>query len=141
MKTLIALALAAAVAGAAVQALAHHSGAMFDRNKEVTLVGTLKEVQFIAPHGWIEMLVPDPKTGKSTEWSIETAPTGSRLFTMGFSRTSPGPGEKITLIAHPLRDGRPGGSLVRLTTADGRVLPQRAPNAADAVAPAGEKAQ
>ena len=36
-------------------ALAHHSFAMFDRNKETTIVGTVDEFQWTNPHSWIEL--------------------------------------------------------------------------------------
>ena len=57
-------ALAALLAGTpfvTFTALAHHSFAMFDRDKEVTLVGTVREFQWTNPHAFIEMDVPDAK--------------------------------------------------------------------------------
>src|SRR5262249_25861819 len=45
---------------AASSAFAHHSHAMFDLDKQVTLVGTVKEFQWNNPHCWIQLLVPDP---------------------------------------------------------------------------------
>ena len=45
----------------ASSALAHHSRAMFDQTKQVTLVGTVKEFQWTNPHCWIQVLVPDTK--------------------------------------------------------------------------------
>src|SRR5215510_10290906 len=50
-------------------AAAHHSGAMFDDTKSVTLVGTVKVFQWTNPHCWIQLLVPD-KSG-TVEWSVE----------------------------------------------------------------------
>ncbi len=40
-------------------ASAHHSAAMFDPSKEVTLTGTVKEFQWTSPHCWIQVLVAD----------------------------------------------------------------------------------
>ena len=45
----------------ATASFAHHSGAMFDQAKTVTLAGTVKEYQFTHPHVWIELMVPDAK--------------------------------------------------------------------------------
>jgi len=45
-------------------AAAHHSVAAFDLVREITLVGTIKEVQFTNPHVWIQLLVPDGKGGQ-----------------------------------------------------------------------------
>jgi len=41
-------------------AAAHHSFAMFDRDRTVTLAGTVKTFQIMNPHGWLRILVPDP---------------------------------------------------------------------------------
>ena len=34
-------------------AMAHHSGAMFDNQKEVTFIGAVKEFQYTNPHSWL----------------------------------------------------------------------------------------
>jgi len=95
----------------------------------VTLAGTIKEYQFTNPHVWIEMMVTDAK-GKPVQWSIE-GEGPSLMARMGLKPRALQPGDKVTLKAHPLRDGRPGGSFITLTLADGRVIgaPQRAPAA------------
>lgn len=113
--------------GLASTAIAHHSGAMFDQARTVTLTGTIKEYQFTNPHVWIEVMVPDAK-GKPVQWSIEGE--GPQLMArIGLKPKALRAGDKVTLKAHPLRDGRPGGSFITLTLADGRVIgaPQRAP--------------
>jgi hypothetical protein len=119
--------------GIATQAAAHHSGAMFDQAKTVTLVGTIKEYQFSNPHVWIEILVPD-RQGKPVQWSIEgEAP--QLMARMGLKpRTLPA-GAKVTIRAHPLRDGRSGGSFITLTLPDGTVI-GRGPAGVAAPAPA-----
>jgi hypothetical protein len=61
---------AAATFWVARPALAHHSFAMFDRDKEVTLTGTVREFQWTNPHAFIEMDVPDA-SGTAQKWSIE----------------------------------------------------------------------
>jgi len=43
----------------ALPAIAHHSFAMFDREKSVTLTGVVKEFEWTNPHVWIHMMVPD----------------------------------------------------------------------------------
>ena len=68
--------LAAALLLSACQpGLAHHSFAMFDLGKEVTVEGVIKEVQYTNPHVWIQILVPDGK-GKDVEWGIEAGAPG-----------------------------------------------------------------
>jgi hypothetical protein len=117
--------LIAMVLCAGVPALAHHSGAMFDRTKTVDLVGTIKEYQFSNPHVWIEVMVPPAakKAGaQPVQWSIEGE--GPALMArIGLGPSVLKAGDKVTVRAHPLRDGRSGGSLISITLPDGRVLP------------------
>jgi hypothetical protein len=103
-----------------VPVLAHHSGAMFDRSQTITLKGTVKEFKFTNPHSWVRINVTD-KSGKTELWDIE-ASAPARLSKWGISPKTLHSGDKITLTAHPIRDGRKAGSLVVLTLADGRVL-------------------
>jgi hypothetical protein len=105
----------------ATSASAHHSGAMFDRTKEITLTGTVKEVQWTNPHAWLEVMVPD-QTGKPVQWGIEFGGGPQALIRIGFTRSNVKAGDKVTVLAHPLRDGRPGGSFMSVTLADGKVL-------------------
>ena len=101
-------------------ALAHHSFAMFDLSKEVTVEAVTKELQFTNPHVWIQILVPDGKGGE-VEWSIEAGAPGM-MTRNGWKSTTLKPGDKITLVMHPLRSGQPSGSLIKVTLPDGRVL-------------------
>ena len=39
--------------------MAHHSYAMFDMSKTVTLQGTIRDFQWTNPHSWIWIDVPD----------------------------------------------------------------------------------
>ena len=105
---------------AAGPALAHHSGAMFDRAKVTVLKGTVKEYQFTQPHTWIELTAPDD-TGAVAQWSIE-AENPPAMNKIGLTRSVLNAGDMVTVRIHPLRDGRHGGSYIDLTTADGKVL-------------------
>jgi len=95
-------------------ALAHHSFAMFDNKKEMTLEGTLKELQWTNPHIWVQVMVPDPATGKEVEWSIEGG-SPNNLSRRGWSRNAMKPGDKVVVLIHPLKNGEPGGSLMKIT--------------------------
>src|SRR5260370_11759961 len=68
-------------------AVAHHSFAMFDAEKTVTLQGTVKEFEWVNPHSWLRVMVNDEKTGKPLLWAIELSSPG-RLVTMGMSSVS-----------------------------------------------------
>ena len=105
---------------AALPASAHHSFAMFDQKKVMTLEGTVKEFQWTNPHSFIEIDVPG-QGGRTTHWSIELN-SPNNLKRQGWSRTSLKPGERITLRMAPLRNGNPGGLFLDLRKADGKVL-------------------
>ena len=45
----------------AIPAVAHHSFAMFDASKTVTLEGSVKEFQWTNPHAWIMLTVTNPQ--------------------------------------------------------------------------------
>jgi hypothetical protein len=126
MKTAsIAVAAVASVLSFSV-ALAHHSFAMFELGKDVTVDAVVKEVQFTNPHVWLQVLVTDDK-GVETEWSIESGAPGMMLRN-GWKPSTLKPGDKVKLTLHPLKNGNPGGSLVRVTVPDGRVLGAGATN-------------
>lgn len=102
-------------------ASAHHSFAMFDKDKEVTIVGEVKEFQWTNPHVWLQLVTQD-EAGQSMEWSIEMASVNI-LAREGWKKTSFKPGDKVTVVIHPLRDGSHGGAIIRATTAAGITIP------------------
>jgi len=103
----------------ATPALAHHSFAMFDQHKIMTLEGTVSEFQWTNPHSFIEMDVPT--AGKLTHWSIELN-SPNNLKRQGWSRSSLHVGDKVTLRMNPLRDGSKGGLFLDVKLANGKVL-------------------
>jgi hypothetical protein len=103
---------------------AHHSFAMFDRDKTETISGTVKEFELINPHGWLRVLVADDK-GAANEWSIELGGAGL-LGRSGWSQDAIHAGDKVVVQLHPLRDGSYGGQMVSVTLPSGKVLGQRA---------------
>lgn len=104
---------------------AHHSPAVFDRTKQVKLVGTVKAFRWQNPHTWLEVDVPGPK-GKVETWGVEmTSPT--YLVRAGWKNNSVKPGDKVTVIVNPLREGDvKSGIFVSITLADGRTLGEQA---------------
>ena len=104
----------------AAPALAHHSGAMFDHNKTVTLDGTIKEFRWVNPHASIEVMVANP-AGGSDEWSIECS-TPNILVRKGWSLHSLNPGDKVSLTMHPMKDGGHAGFVMAVTTPSGATL-------------------
>ena len=120
MRKVFALTIALMAIATAPAALAHHSFAMFDRSREVTIVGVIKEFQWTNPHSWIQILVTDA-SGATTEWSLEGGSPGI-LSRDGWKRTSIVPGDKVTAVIFPLKSGQPGGSFLEVHKSDGTVL-------------------
>lgn len=108
----------AGLVGVTTAASAHHSFAMFDSQKVVTLQGTLYTVEWKNPHGWFWISVPNAKGGSDT-WGLEGAGP-AEFVRQGFSKKDFVVGTKVTVELHPLRDGRTGGQFLRMTFADGR---------------------
>jgi hypothetical protein len=112
--------LGAILAAAPCAALAHHSFAMFDRDKEVTLVGTVREFQWTNPHAFIEMDVPDAN-GTPAKWSIELN-SPNNLTRQGWKSSMLKAGDKVSVTMNPLRDGKKGGLFVSVVLPDGKVI-------------------
>ena len=100
-------------------ATAHHSAAMFDHAKTITLHGTVKNFQFTNPHSWLIVIVTGAD-GNPVEWGFE-AEGPSTLLHAGILPKSFRAGDKVTVTANPMRDGRPAGALISVVTADGSV--------------------
>jgi hypothetical protein len=104
-------------------ATAHHSAAMFDHAKTVTLHGTVKNFQFTNPHSWLIVMVTGTD-GNPVEWGFE-AEGPSTLLHAGILPKSFRPGDKVSVTANPMRDGRPAGALISVVMADGSVYSTR----------------
>ena len=104
---------------ASMPAAAHHSFAMFDQKKVMTLEGTVHEFQWTNPHAFIELDVQGG--GKTIRWSIELN-SPNNLKRQGWNRTALKAGDKVTLRMNPLRDGHPGGLFLDVRLPGGKVL-------------------
>ena len=109
-----------AVAMYAMPAFAHHSFVQYDGNKTVAFEGTIKEFQWHNPHAWILMMVPDAE-GQEQQWAFEL-PSPGNLVRNGWLPQTLTPGMQVTVVAHPMKDGQPGGSCLTVTLPDGTVL-------------------
>ena len=122
---LCAAAAAAVLTGLALPiapALAHHSFAMFDFSKTLTIHGVVKEFQWTNPHVilWVET---EARAGEApVMWSAELTSPGN-LTRTGWTKRSLQPGDKVDVDISPLRDGQHGGGFRRVTVlATGQVL-------------------
>jgi hypothetical protein len=112
--------LAAAMAvGLGSPAWPHHSHAMFDHATRVTLSGTVTEFVYRNPHGFLYVDVKQDN-GETVNYWVEMSNL-TNMVLRGIGRTTFKRGDRISVSLHPLKDGRPGGSYVTITAADGKV--------------------
>ena len=98
-------------------AFSHHSFAMYDQTKSVTLTGVVRQFVAQANHAEIHfvLLAPDSKglaktpDGKYVEWGVEMAGAAA-VAQQGITSTSFGVGTVFSVKLNPLRDGSNFGS-------------------------------
>ena len=109
-----------AVALLVIPVYAHHSDAMFEREKILELTGTVEEFQFTNPHTWIQLNVLDDK-GSTVEWSLEWG-SPNQLGRQGVRPATFPAGAKVTIRTNPMRDGTPGGAFIGAKFSDGKTI-------------------
>ena len=100
---------------------AHHSFAMFDADKTVTMTGIVKEFEWTNPHSWLRIMVDDQTTGKPVQWMLELG-SPAQQERVGWHYDSLRPGDKVTVTMHPLKDGSRGGGLLTATLPNGKTV-------------------
>ncbi len=108
----------------AMQAMPHHSFAMFDQSQRVTLKGKVTDFQWTNPHAFIHLEVTGADGGT---WEVELN-SPNNLKRQGWKATSLKAGDAVSLVLFPLRDmaKQKGGLFVSVTLADGTVLKENA---------------
>jgi hypothetical protein len=101
--------------------LAHHGASEYDMTKIVTLTATVKELQFVNPHTLLVFNVKDD-SGKASEWQGEL-PSPNLLSRRGWSRSTLKPGDQVTVIGAPAKNGEKGMQVKKLVFPDGHELP------------------
>jgi hypothetical protein len=117
-KELIALLCIGTLAAVSIPGLAHHSGAMFEKEKTITVEGVVKEFQYTNPHSWLLVDVKD-KNGSITTWGFE-AEGPSTLQRAGIRPSDFAAGTKVKITGHPMKDGSPAAAWVEAIRADGK---------------------
>jgi hypothetical protein len=104
--------------------LAHHSGALYDRDRTVNLTGIVTQYEFTNPHTRIFIDVKTPE-GSIEKWVAESAPP-QRLFRSGWRTDSLKPGDQVTVSGSPMKDGSKFLTIRKLTAPGGKELTQGA---------------
>jgi hypothetical protein len=112
--------MAAALLVVSSAAPAHHSPAVFDRTREITIVGVVTEFRWGNPHCWIHLDVADA-TGATAAWSVEMNPA-SLLARNGWTSKTIQPGDKVEVRVHPLRNDEKGGQYIWVKLPSGATM-------------------
>lgn len=101
---------------------AHHGAAAFENDpaKRLTLKGTVVEWFWANPHCFLQFDVKG-EDGKPVRWVTETS-NPPDMINRGWSIRSFKPGDEVTVLVRPVKSGKPVGSVIRVTKADGTVL-------------------
>ena len=113
----VVVALAVCTAGPPV--IAHHSfAAEYDREKPVTLQGTITRIEWMNPHIYFYMDVKDAG-GEIVNWAIEGgAPTS--LYRAGWRKDDMKVGDTVTVHGYLARNGKKLANMRTAVLADGR---------------------
>jgi hypothetical protein len=94
-------------------AQAHHSFAMFDFAKVITITGAVKEFQWTNPHVILWVNADAAAGAGASVWSLELTSPGN-LTRTGWDRHALNAGDKVSVDLNPLRNGNHGGALVKV---------------------------
>lgn len=113
---------AAAALGTATRAAAHHSYAMFDGSRTVTVTGTVAKLEWVNPHVFVWVYVPN--AASATGYDLYAFENGSPnvLLRRGWTKDTFAVGEPLSVAYWPLADGRTGGHFAVATRVDGSVM-------------------
>jgi Family of unknown function (DUF6152) len=111
----------------AAPALAHHSFAVFDHTRTLTLRGTVTKFQWTNPHAFIELDVRQ-EDGTIKHYSIELTSI-NMMQRVGWRSNTIKAGEQVKAVVAPLLNGDPVGLGLEVTLADGKRLELPVPNA------------
>jgi hypothetical protein len=105
----------------------HHSFAVFDHTRTLTVNGIVTKYQWTNPHGFLEV---DYRAadGTTKHYTIELTSI-NMLARAGWTSRSIKAGEMVKAIVAPLLSGEPGGLLLDVTLSDGRTLTPPVPAA------------
>jgi hypothetical protein len=106
----------------AATAASHHSYAMFDGARTLTVKGTVAKLEWTNPHIFIWVYVQNPAAENGFDLYAFENGSPNVLARGGWSRTTFAAGEELTIEYWPLVDGRTGGHFAQATRADGSVI-------------------
>jgi hypothetical protein len=102
-------------------AFAHHGGSMFDMGRSVTLKATVTDYLWTNPHVMIYACAKDNK-GAVQRWTIELRGSPTVAAKVGWSKETIKPGEELTFVGHPAKNGSESMRLEKVVFPNGMEL-------------------
>ncbi len=99
---------------------AHHSMAMYDLGRTISITGVVTRIELKNPHSLFYLAVTG-EDGKQVEWMLEAQPLVT-LLDSGWSQTTMQVGDKVTAVGSPTRNGRPALLVRAIQLPDGRTI-------------------
>ena len=99
---------------------AHHGSAAYDNAKRVTMKVTVTEWFWANPHCFLKFDAKD-ENGNVLHWVAE-ASNPPDLVQLGWNRNTLKPGDQVTVLLIPAKNGQPIGRVQQVTLPDGHVL-------------------
>jgi hypothetical protein len=107
----------AAGGGMPFPAHAHHSHAMFDVTKEITVTGTVGGVSYTNPHVYL-FIEAKNAGGEAEKWAVEMSHVGN-MIDRGVLRDTIKVGDQIVIMMNPAREGKKGGNYTHIVSING----------------------
>ena len=101
-------------------ALAHHSFAVYDHTRTLTIQGTVTKFQWTNPHGFIELDVHQ-NDGSVKHYSVELTSI-NMMQRVGWRSNMIKPGDKAQIVMAPLLSGEPVALGLEVVLADGKTM-------------------
>ena len=99
---------------------AHHGDAAYSPEAIELKNAVVTEYKWMNPHSLIKVRHTNEK-GESQEWTMEMGSTPS-MTQLGFGKYTMKPGDVVTVLLYPTKNGTPVGRMHRITFADGSQL-------------------